>query len=159
MYVYKIKMGKKLKNEAIIADAKDHKSDVVSSVGVLFGLILAIKFNPIFDTIAGILVSFIIGKEGIGIIFDTSNKILDKQEDEILKNIEKIVMQDKRVNNIHNLIMKYSGEKIYLSFHIRIDKNTTIEKSHIIIDELVQNIKDRYEEVKGITIHTDPVRE
>lgn len=159
LYVYKIKMGKRLKNEAIIADAKDHKSDVISSCGVLIGLIMAIKLNPIFDTIAGVVVAFIIGKEGVGIIFDTSNKIMDKQEDGLLKNVENIVMQDERIYNVHNLIMKSSGDKVYLSFHIRIDKNTTIEKSHEIIDELVKKIKDKYEDVKGITIHTDPIRE
>ncbi len=159
LYVYKIKMGHRLKNHAIIADAKDHKSDVMSSIGVLVGLILAIQINPVFDTVAGILVAVLIGKEGVGIIFDTSNKIMDKQEDDFLREIDTIVSRDERIENIHNLIMKSAGNKIYLSFHIRVDKDTTIEKSHEIVDDLVKNIRQKYPDVKGITVHTDPIRE
>lgn len=159
LYIYKIRMGIRLNNIAIIADAKDHKSDVISSTGVLIGIFLAIKINPIFDIIAGIIVALLIGKEGVGIIFDTSNKIMDKQDDELLCDIKNIVMNDKRVYNVHNLMMKSSGNKIFLYFHIRVDKLLTIESSHIIIDEIVLKIRTKYDNIAGITIHTDPVRE
>ncbi len=87
LYLYKFSMGKRLKNDAIIADAKEHKSDVISTIGVLVGITLAIFVHPVFDPVAGLVVSLFIAKEGFSIILETSNKILDTQDMELVEEL------------------------------------------------------------------------
>lgn len=159
LYIYKYRMGIRLKNDAIIADAKEHKSDVISTIGVLVGLLLSIKINPIFDPIAGIIVAFLIGKEGVSIIMETSNKMMNKQDNELRKEIKKYALSYDEVYNVHDLFMSYSGEKIYLSMHIRVNPNMSVYDAHEEADRLALSIEKNYEEVENVTIHIEPYYE
>ncbi|BDU50302.1 GNAT family N-acetyltransferase [Haliovirga abyssi] len=159
LYKYKMNMAIKLNNDAILADAKDHKSDVISSIGVLVGILLAIKFSPIFDILTGILVAILIGREGIEVVIHTSNKIMDEQEKKFISSIEEIVENTAKVYNIHNIFMKRSGDKVYLAFHMRVNENMSVTESHFIVDEVMIKIKNKYKFVEDIIIHVDPLRE
>lgn len=159
LYKYKMNMAIRLNNDAILADAKDHKSDVISSIGVLVGILLAINFSPIFDILTGILVAILIGREGLKIIIHTSNKIMDKQEKNFVDSIKDIVNNTEKVYNIHNLFMKRSGDKVYLAFHMRINEEMSVTSSHVIVDEVMTKIKNKYKFVEDIIIHVDPLRE
>lgn len=155
MYFYKMKVGKATKNVALIADARDSKSDVFSSGGVIIGIILSIYVSPVFDTIVSFIVAALILKEGISTIFETSNIILDKQEEDFIKEIEKYVYKNTDIKNVHDIYMRRSGDKIFLSLHIRVDKDLTVYKAHYVADALEQSIMADFEEVKEVIIHTD----
>ena len=155
MYFYKMKIGKATKNVALIADARDSKSDVFSSLGVVIGIILSIYVSPVFDTVVSLIVAILILKEGVSTIFETSNIILDKQEEGFIKEIEEYVYKNTDIKNVHDIYMRRSGDKIFLSFHIRIDKDTTVYKAHHISDALEQSIMMDFKEVKEVMIHID----
>lgn len=155
LYLYKIKIGRRTKNDAVIADAREHRSDAVSSVGVMIGLLLSIYVNPVFDTLLGILVSLFIGKEGIAIIMETSNTLLDKQDREFIGEIERYVRENTSVGNIHDTLMRVSGDKIFLSFHIRLPKEMTVYDAHVLADELKYSLISDYESLRDVTIHID----
>lgn len=158
LFIYKNKMGKELNSEVIKAEASDHKSDIYSSTGVLIGILLAQNFSIYFDYIAGIIVSFLIGKEGLKIIIETSNKIMDEQEFEFIKKIKELAEKNINVENVHDVYMKNSGEKKFLSFHVRMNKDMKISEAHDIIDQLEEDIRDRFFDVEDVLIHIDPCR-
>jgi|GEM_PF-419747 len=155
LYIYKINIGKRTKNDAIIADAREHRSDAISSIGVMVGLILAIYVNPVFDTLLGILVSLFIGKEGISIILDTSNTLLDKQDKEFIDEIESYVRENSDISNIHDTLMRVSGDKVFLSFHIRLPKEMTVYDAHTAADDLKYSLLNDFDGLKDVTIHID----
>lgn len=155
MYFYKMKVGKATKNIALIADARDSKSDVLSSLGVIAGILLSIYVSPIFDTVVSLIVAALILKEGLSTIFETSNIILDKQEEDFIKDIEEYIYKNTDIKNVHEIYMRRSGDKIFLSFHIRLDKDTTVYKAHHISDALEQSIMMDFKEVKEVMIHVD----
>lgn len=155
MYFYKMKVGKATKNVALIADARDSKSDVFSSIGVIIGILLSIYISPIFDTIVSIVVAGLILKEGVTTLFETSNIILDKQEEDFIKEIEEYVYKNTDIKNVHDIYMRRSGDKIFLSLHIRVDKNLTVYKAHNLADSLEESIITDFKEVKEVMIHVD----
>ena len=155
MYIYKKRIGLRTKSDAVLADAREHKSDAVSSMGVVIGLLLSIYVNPIFDTIVSILVSLFIGKEGIHIILETSNNILDKQDKVFLKKIEEYVYGSTEITNIHDILMRVSGHKIFLSFHIRVSKDMTVYEAHTLADDLKYSLLSDFEELRDVIIHID----
>jgi len=155
LYKYKYNIGTKIKNDAVLADAREHKSDVFSSIAVLIGILLSIYVNPIFDVILGVGVGLIIGKEGLSIIFQTSNNLMDIQDQKLLSDIKNYVNKFDMVENTHDMRMKVSGNMIYLTFHIRLDGNMTISEGHDISDDIKYSILNKYEEVGDVTIHVD----
>ena len=51
--------------------------------------------------------------------------------------------------------MRRSGDKIFLSLHIRVDKNLTVYKAHHLADALEESIMMDFKEVKEVMIHID----
>lgn len=157
MYFYKMKIGKTTKNTALIADARDSKSDVLSSSGVVVGILLSIYVSPIFDTIVSVIVAGLILKEGISTILEVSDIILDRQEEDFIKEIEDYIYQNTDIKNVHEIYMRRSGDKIFLSFHIRVDKNMTVYEAHSLSDNLEESIMTDFKEVKEVMIHIDSI--
>ncbi len=157
LYVYKFNLGKRLKNDAIIADAREHKSDVISSVGVVFGILLSIYVNPVFDIIFGIAVALLIGKEGVGIIIETSNKLLDQQDSELISKLKKYILGYKEIENVHDVLTRSSGNKVFLSFHIRVDGGLSVYDAHELADKIKHGIQTDFADINSVMIHVDPI--
>lgn len=155
MYRYKLKVGMATDNSALIADAKDSKSDVYSSGGVIFGILLSIWVSPIFDIILSLIVALLIFKEGISIIFETSDLILDKQDGEFIGEIERYLNENENIKNVHDIFMRKSGDKVFLSMHIRVPKEMTVYEAHNMIDSIREGIVLDFENVKDVMIHVD----
>ncbi|MDP0488272.1 MAG: cation diffusion facilitator family transporter, partial [Fusobacterium sp. JB020] len=140
MYLNKMKVGKKTNNIALIAAARDSKSDSISSFSVIIGILLSYYISNIFDVILTILVSILIFKEGVVTVLETSNSLLDKQEESFIKKIEEYVYKNTNIKNVHEIYMRRYGDKIYLSMHIRLDKNMTVYEAHSLTDSLSESI-------------------
>lgn len=155
MYLNKMKVGKKTNNIVLIADARDSRNDSISSFSVIIGILLSYFVSNIFDMLLTILVSGIIFKEGIVTILETSNLILEKQDEEFIKKIENYIYKNTEIKNVHDIYMRKYGEKIYLTMHIRLDKNLSLYEAHSLTDSLSESIIMDFKEIKEVMIHTD----
>ncbi|MGL5233024.1 MAG: GNAT family N-acetyltransferase [Fusobacteriaceae bacterium] len=156
MYYYKLKIGKKTSNHALIADAKDSRNDIFTSLGAVVGILLAIYVNPIFDIVLSIPVAVLIFKEGISVIFENANLILDTQDKEFIKNVEEFIYKSTDIVNVHNIQMRTSGDKCFLNLHIRVPKEMSVEHAHFIGDELEQSLYEEFENISEVLIHVEP---
>lgn len=155
MYKQKMRIGVETENRALIADAKDSRNDIFSSLGVVLGIILSILINPTFDLIISILVSVLIFKEGVQVILDITDTILDKQDSEFLEKIESYIYSNTNIKNVHDLTMRKSGDKIFLELHIRLPKDMSVYEAHKISEDLESSIKQDFKSVKNTVIHLE----
>ena len=155
MYKQKIRVGLETENSALIADAKDSRNDIFASLGVVLGILLSIYVNPIFDLIISILVAVLIFKEGVSVILETTDTILDKQDMEFIEEIKKYIYENTDIKNVHDIMMRKSGDKIFLELHIRVPKNMSVYNAHKISDDLENSIKEDFPLVKNVIIHLD----
>lgn len=155
MYKQKIRIGVETENRALIADAKDSRNDIFSSLGVVLGIVLSILINPTFDLIISILVSVLIFKEGVQVILDITDTILDKQDSEFLEKIESYIYSNTNIKNVHDLTMRKSGDKIFLELHIRLPKDMSVYEAHKISEDLESSIKQDFKSVKNTVIHLE----
>ncbi len=155
MYRQKIRVGLETENSALIADAKDSRNDIFASLGVVLGIVLSIYVNPIFDLLISILVAMLIFKEGVSVILETTDTILDKQDMEFVDEIKKYIYENTDIKNVHDIMMRKSGDKIFLELHIRVPKDMSVYNAHKISDDLENSIKEDFPLVKSIIIHLD----
>lgn len=155
MYKQKIRVGNETGNTALIADAKDSRNDIFASLGVIVGILLSIYVNPIFDILISIVVSILIFKEGVHVILETTDTILDKQDVDFIDEIKKYIYENTDIKNVHDVVMRKSGDKIFLLFHIRVSKDMTVYNAHKISDDLEYSIIEDFPTVKSVTIHLD----
>ena len=160
-YRYSVYIGNKINSPAIIADAMHHRSDAISSVAAIIGIIAARNGFPILDPIAGIVVAGMIIHMGIEILNDTINELMEKSPDkEYLGQITKVAKRDSKVKNITNVkVRKHAGIEI-IEMTITVKPDMSVREGDIIAhkvkDQLIDNIAGH--EIKEVFIHVDPQR-
>jgi cation diffusion facilitator family transporter len=156
-YLYKI--AAKSDSMALFADAEHLRTDILTSAGVLVGLIL-IKFTgiKILDPLAAIFVSTLIFKAGFKLCSTTLGNLLDtslpQKEKEIIQNIIDKYCNDTIVEVSHIKTRKAGSDRL-IEFTIVVHKDLTVEKSHQLCDKIETDIKTHLDNTK-ITIHTEP---
>lgn len=157
MYKYKLKEAKRLNSNALLSDAIEHRQDIISSIGVLIGIGAAIYINPIFDPLAGIMVSLYMFKEGWGLLKESSHLIMDIQDKSLIEEIEFYLYSFKNIHNVHGILLQPVGNKCNLYFHIRLKEDMTIKESYSIITDIVVKLKNNFSILEQVIIQVDPL--
>ena len=77
MYWYTRYYAKKIDSSALMADAWHHRSDALSSIGALIGILGARIGFPIMDSIASLVIFIFIAKAAFDIFKDAIDKMVD----------------------------------------------------------------------------------
>jgi cation diffusion facilitator family transporter len=153
------KIAAKNDSMALLADAEHLRTDILTSAGVLLGLIL-IKTTgiKILDPLAAIFVAVLILKTGFGLCSASLGNLLDtslpENEKEIIQNVLNGYCPDK-IFEFNQIKTRKAGADRLIEFTIVVSKNLTVEKSHKLCDEIETELKTRLKNAK-ITIHTEP---
>lgn len=157
MYQYTIRAAKKIESDALKADAWHHRSDAISSVGALIGIVLSRCGYKIFDSIASILISILICKVAIEIFMDAMDKLVDKScDEETINKIRKVILNEKGVLGIDDLKTRIFGSKVYVDVEISADGNKTLKETHLIAEKVHDKIESKFTNVKHCMVHVNP---
>lgn len=152
---YSSLLGKKIQSETLKADAWHHRSDAITSIIVVTG-ILASRFGfPIIDPIAGIFVSCFIIYIGAKLIHTSSDTLIGKAPDnELLLDIKKIVTTTSGITGVHKIYVHDYGTNKVITLHAEVDASLSIEEAHAIADDVERTIKKEYK--YSTFIHIEP---
>jgi cation diffusion facilitator family transporter len=152
-------IGRKTDNVIVKADGWHHRSDSLSSVVVLIGILIT-KFATdlwwmdsvlgMFCALAIFYVTFLIMKESIAKLLgeEPGHDLIDKINNEV----KMIYKDDLYIHHFH--LHNYISQK-ELTLHLRLDKNMTIENSHKIATVIEKIIKEKFD--MAATIHVEPL--
>jgi cation diffusion facilitator family transporter len=152
---YAFYIARKTDNTSIKADAWHHRTDALSSLIILIGILLNSYFWWI-DSALGIAVSILIFVTVFQIVKESINKLLgekpsEKLKDQIKEIANNYVKYDLHAHHFH--IHNYGTHK-ELTFHIKLDDDMQIYKAHEITDNIEKEIKLQLNITA--TIHIDP---
>lgn len=151
------KKGKQINSDALIADAWHHRSDALSSIGALFGVIGARMGYPIADPIAGGLVSVIVIKVGLEIFFKTYNELMDMSiEEEKLVNISNKIIEYNKVSQLREIKARKHGSVVYVDVIITVKPGITVCEGHKIAEDVENIIYGQIDNIKDIMVHVEP---
>lgn len=160
---YIIRKGKKLENNILIASGKESRADVISSLVVFVSAILSVfsKYIEVFkysDKIAGIIVGILIIRTGFLILKENISIILGEQEikGETLNKIRKIILNNKDIKTIDELIILKFGHCYKVSMEVSMNPDLTLLECHTIVDKLEKKLKKEIDKVEYITVHVNP---
>lgn len=152
---YAFFITRKTGNTSVKADGWHHRTDALSSVVVLAGILLK-NFFWWIDSVLGILISLMLLYAVYTIIKETISKLLgEKPSDELIKKIIHIVEKHPWPDLIpHHFHIHNYGNHQELTFHIKLDKNQDIETGHRIATEIETEIREKLH-IES-TIHVEP---
>lgn len=153
-----LKTGKKQRSITLIADGHHLMTDVWTSAGVIVGVgLVALTNIQILDPIIAILVAINIIYTGIKIIKESTLGLMDASLLNTDLKIIESVLKKYCTNGIsyHGLRTRQSANRRFMSIHILVPGNWTVQKGHNLIDEIERVICKAIPKITVIT-HLEP---
>jgi cation diffusion facilitator family transporter len=153
-----IREGRSARSPALEADGHHLMTDVVTSVGVIAGLVLAVVTGwTILDPLLAALVAVNILIQGWKIIGESLSGLMDKAvstEDHI--RIRDIISgHSKGAIEVHDLKTRIAGRATFIEFHLIVNGDMTVRESHVICDRIEEALRAEIPSLR-ITIHVEP---
>ncbi len=153
-----IREGKRHRSPALVADGRHLLSDVISSVGVTFGVLLAIETGiAILDPALAALVALNILWSGWRVMKESMGGLMDEAVPERTLAAIRTVISSHADGAIeaHDLRTRHAGRVTFIDFHLVVPGEMPVAHAHNICDRIERALK---EEVDGalITIHVEP---
>lgn len=159
MFWYTRYYAKQIDSSALMADAWHHRSDSLSSIGALIGIIGARLGFGIMEPLASVVICIFIEKAAYDIFMDAVNKMVDKScDDETMEKIKACAMNIPGVENIDLLRTRVFGNKIYVDMEIAADGNKTLDETHAVAERVHNAIEQEFPKVKHIMVHVNPAK-
>lgn len=157
MAFYNTKVGKKIASLPMKATAMDSLSDMCATSAVLISTIIAKYANINIDGWCGLLVSAFILWTGVKSTKETISPLLGNAPDEeLVKGIEELVMNNGYVLGIHDMVVHdYGPGRLMVSLHAEVSGDENIYELHDAIDCIENAVFNRYG--CETVIHMDPV--
>lgn len=153
-----IRAGAALRSPALTADAHHILSDVITSIGVLIGLVLAILTGyAVLDPLLAVVVACNILYQGWKVIARSVDGLMDKavpaEEEEAIK--QAIAANAAGSLGVHDLKTREAGAAIFVDFHMVVPAAMPVGEAHDICDRLEDAIREVHAGAK-IAIHVEP---
>ncbi|MBS3650844.1 cation transporter [Pseudaminobacter sp. 19-2017] len=153
-----IRVGTQGKSPALIADGRHIMTDVVTSVGVIAGLVGAVVTGwKILDPLLAVIVALNILWQGWKVIGSSVEGLMDRAvELEEHLHIRDIISANSRgALEVHDLKTRIAGRATFIEFHLVVDANMTVAQSHVICDRIEEALRAEIPSVRVI-IHVEP---
>jgi len=158
LYRYTLIKGREIKSDLLIANAHHHRSDALSSVAALIGLILIIftpfKYGEIIASFVVILMilhaAYEIGKEAFLELIDTVIELEEKE------NISKKILEIKGIDSFHHFRVIKSGMFYKIEIDIEVDPDMRLYDAHELSRDVRKLIEEEIPKAIHVIVHVDP---
>jgi cation diffusion facilitator family transporter len=153
-----LRNGRKLRSAALIADGRHLMADVVTSVGIVAGVIATVLtgllvLDPLIAAAAALHVLW----SGTTVVRESVGGLMDAAPaSAIVQRIRALVGESAEgAIEAHDLRMRHAGKLTFLEFHLVVPGRMTVADAHAICDRIEATLKA---EMEGfvITIHVEP---
>ncbi|WP_430912312.1 cation diffusion facilitator family transporter [Methylobacterium sp. sgz302541] len=156
--VYLMRLGRRWRSPALIADAKHVMADVFTSGGVLVGLGLVIATGyAVLDPIVAGLVALNILWSGWGMVRESVDGLMDRAAPpELVRRIRALIsVHGEGALEAHDVRTRHAGQATFIDFHLVVPAEMTVQEAHAICDRVEAAIEA---EVEGavVVIHVEP---
>lgn len=156
-----IRTGRAERSPALVADGRHIMTDVVTSVGVVAGLIAAVLTGwSILDPALAVIVALNILWQGWHVIGSSVQGLMDRavDKDEHFRIRDIISANSRGAIEVHDLKTRIAGRATFIEFHLIVDGDMSVRESHVICDRIEEALKAEIPSVR-ITIHVEPDHE
>lgn len=160
MYWYTRFYARRFDSGALMADAWHHRSDALSSIGALVGILGARMGYPLMDTVASLVICLFIVKAAYDIFKDAIEKMVDRScSEEMESAISAWASEQEGVLGVDSIRTRVFGNKIYVDIKIFAAGEITLIQSHRIAKAVHDAIENKFEKIKHITVYVKPYME
>lgn len=152
------KQGKRLRSPALLADARHLLADVVTSIGVLIGVALALASGLLWlDPLLAALTAVNILFSGARLVRESVGGLMDEAlSPELLARIRSTVAAEAEgAIEAHDIRSRQAGRSTFIEFHLVVPGDMRVVEAHAICDRVEAALRAELGSAI-ITIHVEP---
>ena len=153
-----ISRGRRERSPALQADGRHLFTDVLSTVGVLVGVLLAIVTGwHQLDAVLAALVGISILWSGWQLLRDSVIGLMDVAVDpkQLLRIKEVISANAEGAIEAHDIRTRRAGSATFIEFHLVVPGSMSVEAAHAICDRIEAKLREEERDAM-VTIHVEP---
>lgn len=164
LFRYQRNLGKRINSPSLVANAWDHRSDVLATAAALAGIGGALLSKPLgfawliyLDPVAGILVSLLVLRVAYhmmrGAIQSTLDRVLPPEE---IAPFVRTVESVPGVLHIDDFRAREHGHYLIVDVKVGVDPHITVEQGHLIGKQVKLALLNRHEQIRDVFVHINP---
>jgi cation diffusion facilitator family transporter len=153
-----ISRGRTWRSAALVADGQHLMTDVITSVGVIIGFVLAIVTGwHVLDPLVAAIVALNILWMGYRIAMQSMSRLLDQAANpEIESRIRSVIEANGGgALEAHDIRTRQAGRALFIEFHLVVPGSMSVDEAHVICDRLENSI-ERTIDGSEVVIHVEP---
>lgn len=157
IYHYTMRTANRLNSSLLRANAWHSRSDAISSIAVMIGILGAQRGLPWLDVVAAMFVALIIARIGWELCFDSLKELVDTAiPEEHQVRIRDAILEIPGINKVTSLRSRQSGGKILLEARIQVDPRISVSEGHQLGEVCTKTITDKFCNINDVIVHIDP---
>lgn len=163
LYQYTAYWGRRIDSSVLKANAWHHRSDALTSVAALIGIVGAMLLGAkwsVLDPIAAVVVSLFILKSAYSLSRSGLDELMEKSLSiETKELITQTVLSTPGVKAMHRLRTRRIGPHSAVELHVKMCGDLTLREAHDIVNVIERRLKERLGIETHVGIHMEPWEE
>lgn len=156
LWLYTRSVGRKWDNLLIMANAEDHRNDILITLSTLLGIMLGAGNIYWVDGLVGIGISLWIGYTGIRIFISAYDVLMDTNIDqEYLARLKEEIESIEGVDHVDSINAKPIGVSFIVIVKVSVSGTMTVEQGHSIAAQIKEKIKKK-KNIGDVVVHVNP---
>jgi len=157
IYRYTRQVAEQIKSSLLLANAWHSRTDALSSVAVLIGILGAQMGYPGMDLAAAFFVGLMIAKIAWDLIRSSLSELVDTAlPEEQVRAIRQHVNTLSGIRGAHELRTRRHGGHILVDLHLQVDERISVSEGHYLSDLIEDSLRQEFPEITDVVVHIDP---
>ena len=157
LFRYMLRVGEQLRSPMLIANAWHARSDAASSLVVAIGIGGNLLGFIYADSVAAIVVGFMIVRMGIVFAWDAFQELIDAGLSiEEVDSIRQTLIDTPGVESLHELRTRRMAHRALVDAHILVNPRISVSEGHSIAERARGRVLNTHPAVVDVLVHVDP---
>ena len=157
IYHYTMHFARKHRSNMLRANAWHSRSDAISSIVVMIGIIGTMQGLDYLDAVAAVVVGVMVAKIAWDLSWHSARELIDTALDEAeVQALREEIRAVPGVKALHMLRTRRSGGDVLVDVHIQVAPEVSVSEGHQIGERVRHGLLSRHDEVCDVTVHIDP---
>ena len=157
LFRYMLRVGERLRSPMLIANAWHARSDAASSLVVAVGIGGNLLGYIFADSVAAIVVGFMIVRMGIVFAWDAFQELIDAGLSiEEVDSIRQTLVDTPGVESLHELRTRRMAHRALVDAHILVNPRISVSEGHSIAERARGRVLKSHPAVVDVLVHVDP---
>ncbi|MEK4436505.1 cation diffusion facilitator family transporter [Paenibacillus sp. FSL K6-2862] len=155
VYRFNKRLATKIKSQAVMAAARDNKSDAWVSAGTVIGIVGSQFGLPWLDPVTAVIVGFLICKTAWDIFKEATHHLTDGFDVELIREYRKTIATIDGVETVKDVRARSYGNNAVVDVVITVRSDLDLQQAHDICTDVEDELL-REHDVYTVHVHVEP---